>query len=140
MLSERTSTWWPLRSVRKFLRARNILPRPELYLIPLFYSLPYSEFSTLSKIVLEVPASRDWFLDLYVFVQSERHPEAVNLQEASELTAPKPSSEGAGIPKPLHFRVDFGIYARRRPLRPEAHEVTGLADQSPEDIEGRRAP
>ncbi len=27
------------------------------------------------KILLEVPASRDWFLDLYVVVQSERRPE-----------------------------------------------------------------
>ncbi len=70
MLSERTSTWWPLRSVRKFLRARNILPRPELYLIPLFYSLPYSEFSTLSKIVLEVPASRDWIC-MYLCSQND---------------------------------------------------------------------
>ncbi len=96
--------------------------------------------STLSKIILEVPASRDWFLDLYVFVQSERHPEAVNRQETSELTVPKSSSERVGILRPLRFRVDLGICARRRPLRPEAQEVAGFADRSPEDIEGRRAP
>ncbi len=120
--------------------------RPKLYLIPFSYSLSgpneiyLAEVSTLSKILLAVPASRDWFLDLYLFVQSERRPEAVNRQEASALTVPKPSSEGAGIPRPLRFRVDLGICARWRPLRPEAHEVAGLADRSPEDIEGRRAP
>ncbi len=75
----------------------------------------------LSTILLEVPGSRDWFMDLFVFVQSERHPEAVNRQEASELTAPKPSWEGLGILRPLRFRVDLGKYARRRPLRLEAH-------------------
>ncbi len=53
--------------------------------------------------LLEVPASGDWFLDLYVVVQSERHPETANRQEASELTALKPSSEGAGIPKATTF-------------------------------------
>ncbi len=53
--------------------------------------------------LLEVPASGDWFLDLYVVVQSERHPETANRQEASELTALKPSSEGAGIPKATRF-------------------------------------
>ncbi len=94
----------------------------------------------LSKIILEVPASRDWFLELYVFVRTERRPEMVNRQDASELTALKPSSEGAGSPRPLRFRVDLEICASRRPLRPEAHEVAGLADQSPEDIEGSRSP
>ncbi len=92
------------------------------------------------KILLEVPASRDWFLDLYVVVQSERRSETANRQEASELTALKPSSEGAGIPRPLRFRVDLEICARRRPLRPEAHEVAGLAERSPEDTGGRRTP
>ncbi len=92
------------------------------------------------KILLEVPAFRDWFLDLYVVVQSEWHPEMANRQEASELTALKPSSEGAGIPRPLRFRVDPEICARRRPLRPEALEVAGLAEQSSEDTEGRRTP
>ncbi len=88
----------------------------------------------------EVSASRDWFLDFYVFVQSERCPETVNRQYTSELTALKPSSEGAGILRPLRFRVDLEICACRRPLRPEAHEVAGLADQSPEDVEGIWAP
>ncbi len=91
------------------------------------------------KILLEVPASRDWFLDLYVVVQSERHSEMANQQESSELTALKPSSEGAVIPRPLRFRVDLEICARRRPLCPEAHEVAGLAERSPEDTGGRRA-
>ncbi len=40
----------------------------------------------LPKILIEVPISRDWFLDLYVFVQSERRPETVNRQDVSELT------------------------------------------------------
>ncbi len=115
-------------------------------LIPFFYSLQdptryiLAEVSTLPKIILEVPASRDWFLDLYVFVQSEQRPEMVNRQDASELTGLKHSSEGAGISRPLRFRVDLEICARRRPQHPEAHEVAGLADRSPEDIEGRRAP
>ncbi len=57
------------------------------------------------KILLEVSASRDWFLDLYVVVQSERRSETANRQEASELTTLKPSSEGAGIPRPLRFWI-----------------------------------
>ncbi len=81
------------------------------------------------KILQEVPASRDWFLDLYVVVQSERRSETANRQEASELTTLKPSSEGAGIPRPLRFWVDPEICARQRPLRPEAHEVARLADR-----------
>ncbi len=36
-------------------------------------------------------------------MQSERHPETANRQEASELTTLKPSSEGAGIPRPLRL-------------------------------------
>ncbi len=44
------------------------------------------------KILLDVPASRDWFLDLY----AEWCPETANRQKASELTAMKPSLEGAG--------------------------------------------
>ncbi len=48
------------------------------------------------KILLDVPASRDWFLDLFVVVQSEWRPETANRQKASELTAMKPSLEGAG--------------------------------------------
>ncbi len=90
------------------------------------------------KFLLEVPASRDWFLDLYVVVQLERRPETADRQEASALTALKPSSEGAAIPRPLRFRVDLEICARRRP--PEAHEVAGLAERSPEDTEGRWTP
>ncbi len=99
-----------------------------------------AEVPTLPKILLEVPASRDWFLDLYVFVRTERCPETVNQQDASELITLKSSSEGAGTPRPLHFWVDLEICARQRPLRPEAHEVAGLADRSPEDIEVRPAP
>ncbi len=68
-------------------------------------------FSNREKIILEVPASRDWFLDLYVFVWTEQRPETVNRQDASELTALKSSSEGAGTPRPLRFRVDLEIYA-----------------------------
>ncbi len=75
----------------------------------------------LSKVLLEVPASRDWLLDLYVVVQSEGRLEMANCQETSELTALKPSSKGASIPGPLRFRVDAEICARRKPLRPEAH-------------------
>ncbi len=92
------------------------------------------------KILLELPESRDWFLDLYVVVQSERCPETANGEEASKLTALKPSSEGAGIPRPLRFRVDPETCACRRPLCPEAHEVAGLAEWSPEDTEGRQTP
>ncbi len=55
------------------------------------------------KILLEVPASRDWFLDVYVIVQSERCSETANQQEPSELSALKPSSEGAGILKATKF-------------------------------------
>ncbi len=92
------------------------------------------------KILLEVPASRDWFLDLYVVVLSEQRPETEIRHEASELTTLKPSSEGVGIPRPLRFRVDLEICARRRALRPEAQEVAGLAERSPEDTGGRRTP
>ncbi len=92
------------------------------------------------KFLLEVPASRDWFLDLYVVVQLEQRPEMANRQEASELAALKPSSEGAGIPRPQCIRVDLKICTFRRPLRPEAHEMAGLAEQSPENPEGRRTP
>ncbi len=73
------------------------------------------------KILLQVSASWDWFLDLYVVVQSERCPE-MNRQEASELTALKTSSEGAGIQWPLRFRVDAEICARQRPLGPEEQQ------------------
>ncbi len=59
-----------------------------------------------------------------------------NRQDASGLTTLKPSSEGAGNPRPLRFRVDLKICVCRRPLRPEAHEVAGLAERSPEDTEG----
>ncbi len=93
-----------------------------------------------AKILLEVPACQDWFLDLYVVVQSERHPETANRQEASELTALKHSLEGAGIPRPLRFQVNPEIFACRRPLHPEVHEVAGLAERSPEDTEGRQTP
>ncbi len=82
-------------------------------------------------------STRDWFLDLYVFVQSEQRFETAYRPELSELTALKPSSEGAGIPRPLRFRVALEICVRRRPLRPEAHEVAGLAEWSPEDPGGR---
>ncbi len=68
-------------------------------------------------------------------MQSERRPEMANRQEASELTALKPSSEGAGIPRPLRFQVDLEICAHQRPLHPEAHEVAGLAERSLEDTE-----
>ncbi len=66
-------------------------------------------------------------------MQSERRPETVNRQETSELTTLKPSSEGAGISRPLRFRVEPEICAHRRPLRPEAQEEAGLAERSPED-------
>ncbi len=47
---------------------------------------------------------------------------------------------GGGHPKATTFPGGpWDICARRRLLRPEAHEVAGLADQSPWDIEGRRA-
>ncbi len=82
--------------------------RPELYWYPFSIvcrtqrDIFGRSFHTV-KFLLEVPASRDWFLDLYVVVQSERHPETANRQEASELTTLKPSSEGAGIPRPLRL-------------------------------------
>ncbi len=41
---------------------------------------------------LEVLASRDWFLDLYVVVQSEGHPEMANREEASKLTDLNPKA------------------------------------------------
>ncbi len=78
------------------------------------------------------------FFGTMKYRRPERRPELANRQEVSELTALKPSSEGAGIPRPLHFRVDLEICARRRPLHPEAEEVSGLAERSPEDTEGRR--
>ncbi len=83
------------------------------------------------KILLQVSASWDWFLDLYVVVQSERCPEMANRQEASELTALKTSSEGAGIQRPLRFRVDAEICARHWPLGPEAHKVDGVGRAVP---------
>ncbi len=75
---------------------------------------------------------------LCLVLKSELRPEMANWQEESELTTLKPSSEGAGIPRPLCFRMDPEICPRQRPLRPEAHQVAGLAKRSPEDTEGRR--
>ncbi len=98
-----------------------------------------AEVPKLPIILQEEPASRDWFLDLYIFVRTERHLEMVNRQDASKLTALKSSSEGVGTPRPLRFRVYVEICVRQRPLRPKAHKVAGLADRW-QDIEGRRAP
>ncbi len=63
-----------------------------------------------------------------------------NGQGTADLVALETSLKVVSLPEPLHFSAEADRSARWRPLCPEAPDVAGLTDRSPEGIEERWAP
>ncbi len=67
-------------------------------------------------------------------------PEAEDRQGTANLAVLETFLEVASLSGPIHFWPEAERHTCHRSLRPEAPWVAGLADQSPEGTEERRAP